>query len=168
MSSRINIFSLVFGTAIAVALAPASRAQVKAGDTFPSLAAAALEGSTPPTAGKVVLVDFWASWCAPCHASFPAYARLQADYAPRGLVIVGVSVDDNDADYAKFVRKFVPPFATVRDGSQRLAAEVNIPGMPTSYLLDRSGKVRSVRVGFHTGETEAALRREIESLLAEK
>jgi thiol-disulfide isomerase/thioredoxin len=167
MSSRINIFSLIFAVG-GLMLASQSRAEIKAGDSFPSLTGAGLEGSPPATAGKIVLVDFWASWCAPCRASFPAYARLQADYASRGLVIVGVSVDESAADYAAFVRKFAPPFVTVRDGNQRLAAAVEIPGMPTSYLIDRSGKVRSMHEGFHSGETEAALRREIENLLSEK
>jgi thiol-disulfide isomerase/thioredoxin len=148
--------------------ASGARAQVKTGDTFPSLSAAGLSGALPETAGRVVLVDFWASWCAPCHASFPAYARLQSDYARRGLVIVAVSVDESQADYEAFLRKFSPPFPTLRDASQALAAAVGIPGMPTSYLIGRDGRVLAVHEGFHSGETEPALRREIEALLPKK
>jgi thiol-disulfide isomerase/thioredoxin len=151
----------------AAVVCPAA-AQTKAGDVFPSLAGAGLSGVVPDSAGKVVLVDFWASWCAPCRASFPAYARLQSQYAPRGLVIVAVSVDEDQSDYDGFLRKFAPPFSTVRDQGQHLAAAVGIPGMPTSYLMDRSGRVRWVHEGFHSGDTEPALRREIELLLSEK
>jgi hypothetical protein len=81
---------------------------------------------------------------------------------------VAVSVDQIQSDYDAFVRRFAPPFATVRDQAQGLVARAGIPGMPTSYLIDRRGRVRSVHEGFHSGETEPALRREIEGLLSEK
>ena len=143
-------------------------AQVHAGDKFPSLAAAGLTGGTlPATEGHVTLVDFWASWCAPCKASFPAFARLHADYSARGLAIVAVSVDEKASAYAAFVKKMQPPFAALHDAGQKLVSVVQVPAMPTSYLLDRSGRVRFVHQGFHGSETEAELRKEIESLLAE-
>ena len=78
-----------------------ARADVKVGDTFPALGAAGvvdLGGGAPPaTAGKVVLVDFWASWCAPCKASFPVMAKIHTDFAARGFLIAAVSVDDKPA-----------------------------------------------------------------------
>jgi thiol-disulfide isomerase/thioredoxin len=148
-------------------LAAAARAEVKPGDPFPSLAGAALKGPLPATAGQVVLVDFWASWCAPCKSSFPVYARLQADYAARGFVIVAVSVDDDPAAYAAFVKRLHPPFATVLDQAQRLVSAVNAPTMPTCYLLGRDGRVRFVHVGFHGEETDRELRRQIDALLSE-
>ncbi len=166
--SPLKLLRPLLALAVQATLAGSAFAQVKAGDAFPSLSGAGLAGAIPETAGKVVLVDFWASWCAPCRASFPAYARIQGEFAPRGLVIVAVSVDEVQADYEAFLRKFAPPFAVVRDQDQRLAAAVGIPGMPTSFLIDRSGKVRSVHEGFHSGDTEAALRREIELLLTAK
>jgi thiol-disulfide isomerase/thioredoxin len=149
------------------ALAPLP-ADVTAGAVFPALTSAGLAGDVPAAAGKILLVDFWASWCTPCKASFPAYARLHAAYAARGLVIVAVSVDEDPAAYAAFVKKFAPPFATVRDATQQLVRAVNVPTMPTSYLVGFDGKVRHVHSGFHGEETEKALRAEIEALLAEK
>lgn len=140
--------------------------QVVPGNPFPSLAGAGLTGGTlPDTAGKVVFVDFWASWCAPCKASFPAYSRLQATYAGRGLAIVAVSVDDDPAAYAAFVAKYKPAFATVNDAGHKLVSVVQVPTMPTCYLIDRTGKVRFMHAGFHGGETERVLRTEIETLL---
>lgn len=151
------------------ALSPAGRAAVAAGEVFPSLKDAALTGGTvPATEGRVVLVDFWASWCAPCKASFPAFARLNGDYAARGLVIVAVSVDEKAAAFTAFVRKWQPPFAALLDQEQKLVRAVDVPAMPTSYLLDRTGRVRFVHQGFHGAETEAELRRHIDALLAEK
>jgi thiol-disulfide isomerase/thioredoxin len=153
--------------ALALPAGPAI-AQVAPGSAFPMLAGASLSGPLPDTAGKVVLVDFWASWCAPCKASFPAYSRIQTEYAGRGLAIVAVSVDDNTGDYAAFVAKYRPLFPTVHDSQHRLVAAVQVPTMPTSYLLDRTGKVRFMHPGFHGDSTEKQLRSEIETLLAEK
>ncbi|HWA07850.1 MAG TPA: TlpA disulfide reductase family protein [Opitutaceae bacterium] len=152
---------------LALALAAFARAEVKSGDAFPSLAAAGLRGSVPDTAGKIVLVDFWASWCSPCKASFPAYAKLHADYAARGLVIVAVSSDESVPDYERFVRKLAPPFATVLDQGHKLVQQVRIPTTPTSYLVGRDGRVRFVHPGYHD-DTDRELRKEIDSLLAEK
>ena len=154
--------------ALGLALSCAVRAGVVPGDPFLPLAAAGLEGGAlPATSGKVVLVDFWASWCAPCKASFPAYARLQAEYAPRGLVIVAVSVDENPAACAAFVKRFRPPFAVRRDPGQHLARLVDVPAMPTCFLLGRDGRVRFVHQGFHGDDTERELSQEIDHLLAE-
>jgi len=112
-------------------------------------------------------VDFWASWCAPCRESFPSYAQLQTDYASRGLVIVAVSVDENANAYAAFVKKMKPPFPVVRDKNHQLVRQVEVPVMPTCYLVGRDGRVHSVHAGFHGGATERDLRREIERLLAD-
>jgi thiol-disulfide isomerase/thioredoxin len=168
MSFRTNLFrALRFGFAAGLLMAGA-RADVRPGDLFPSLAGADLNGGVlPVTAGKVVLVDFWASWCAPCKASFPIYARIQSDYAARGLVIVAVSVDEKASDFAAFVHKLAPPFATVRDQSQKLVASVDVPTMPTSFLLGRDGKVRFMHVGFYGAETDKTIRAELDRLLAE-
>lgn len=143
------------------------RAEVKAGDAFPPLASAGLKGAVPATTGQVVLVDFWASWCQPCKASFPIYAKLHADYASKGLVILAVSIDENASDYKRFVKKLAPPFVTVLDQGQKLVGQVQVPTMPTSYLIGRDGKVRFVHAGFHDN-TERELREQIALLLAEK
>ena len=149
-----------------------ARADVKVGDAFPALASAGLVpltgGVVPSTSGQVILVDFWASWCAPCKASFPLLAELHRDYGSKGLVIAGVGIDEKPAAAADFVRKLAPPFATLHDREQKLVRQVVVPAMPTSYLVGRDGKVRFVHAGFHGDATARELRREIETLLAEK
>jgi Peroxiredoxin len=145
------------------------RAEVGVGDRFPSLQDAGLsEGVLPEVEGRVLLVDFWASWCAPCKASFPAFARLHEEFGVRGLAIVAVSVDEKRAAYAAFVKKLAPPFATVRDAGHSLASAVGVPAMPTTYLVDRAGRVRFVHRGFHGSASERELRAQIEALLAER
>jgi len=155
---------------VLLALASASgRAELRPGDAFPALIPAELDGGPIPTlSGHVAVVDFWASWCAPCKASFPAYARLHADFAARGLVVLAVSVDERLGDYETFLKRWHPPFATVRDAHKRLVSAVQVPTMPTSYVLGRDGRVRFVHVGFHGAATENEMRAQIESLLALK
>jgi thiol-disulfide isomerase/thioredoxin len=125
-------------------------------------------GKLPETKGRVVLVDFWASWCAPCKASFPAYSRLQAAFADRGLVVLAIGVDESPSAYGAFVARMKPVFTTLYDSRQRMVSLVQVPTMPTSYLLDRSGKVRFMHSGFHGEQTEREIRKEIEALLDEK
>lgn len=164
LTTRILLFVAVAGLSLT-----AVRAQLSPGDTFPSLASVELTGGTVPSLeGKVVLVDFWASWCAPCKASFPALAKIHAEYAARGLVIVAVSVDEKQPAYAAFVKKWQPPFVALLDQNQKLVQAVKVPTMPTSYLMGRDGRVRFVHSGFHGGATEAELRKHIEAVLAEK
>lgn len=153
---------LIAGAGIARAAAP-----IQVGDMFPSLSAAGLTGAAvPELAGKVVLVDFCASWCAPCRASFPVYTRLQAEYAAQGLAIVAVSVDERPSDYAGMVKKLHPGFVVLNDAGQKLVGLVQPGVMPTSYLLDRAGKVLAVHSGYHSGSTEKELRQELDRALA--
>lgn len=164
---RPPLFALLSAFSLALA-----RADIKIGDTFPALAPAgvvAISGNAvPATAGQVVLIDFWASWCGPCKASFPSLAKIHTDLAPRGLVLLAISVDEKPAAAAAFAKKLAPPFATLHDREQQLVKAVGVPTMPTSYLVDRTGKVRFVHDGFHGAATEKLLRSQIETLLAEK
>lgn len=168
-SRRLQPIVLALGV---MAVASLARAEIKIGDTFPALIAAELTnlagGEVPATKGKVVLVDFWASWCAPCKASFPMMARLHKDYAERGLVIAAIGIDDKPAAAVAFWKKLSPPFATLHDRTQALVKQVRVPTMPTSYLVARDGRVRFIHQGFQGEPTERELRKHIESLLAEK
>jgi thiol-disulfide isomerase/thioredoxin len=161
-------------TVVVLAVAPmAARAEIKVGDAFPDLAASGLSvlgggEKLPDLRDKVVLVDFWASWCAPCKASFPAMGKLHADFASRGLTIVAVSVDENRPAAAGFWKKMAAPFFGAHDSSKKMVGEVAVPAMPTSYLMGRDGRVRFIHQGFHGDATEREVRKEIEALLAEK
>ena len=166
MSLRTNVILAIFS------VTSLARADIKVGEPFPAFAPAGVVnlagGELPATSGQIVLVDFWASWCAPCKASFPAMAKLHADYASRGLVIAAVSIDEKPAAALAFWKKLSPPFATLHDREQKLVQQVGVPTMPTSYLLDRAGRVRFVHEGFHGDATDKKIRQEIEALLAEK
>jgi len=154
--------------AILLASSVLASAEVKVGQPFPALASFSLEGALPESAGRVVLVDFWATWCAPCRASFPAYSALQRELGGRGFTLVAVSVDKQKGAYDEFLAKFAPAFTTVRDGKQSLVGEVRVPAMPTSYLIDRHGVLRAVHSGFYGDKTMKELRTQIIELLEEK
>ena len=163
---------LLRGAGFALALASFACAEVKVGDLFPALGPAGVTtlagGELPATAGKVVLVDFWASWCTPCKASFPMMAKLHADYAARGLVIAAVSVDEKSAAAKAFAKKLAPTFPALHDAQQKLVQQVVVPAMPTSYLLGPDGRVRFIHQGYHGEATERELRQQIEALLSPK
>jgi thiol-disulfide isomerase/thioredoxin len=139
---------------------------VKAGDPFPDLAGFKLEGKVPDaTKGKVVLVDFWASWCEPCKQSFPVMEELHKRFADRGLLIVAINVDENKPDMEAFLKKTSASFVVLRDPAQKLVEKTGIATMPSSFILDRDGKVRFTHTGFRGAETKKKYEEEIEQLL---
>jgi thiol-disulfide isomerase/thioredoxin len=140
-------------------------AALKVGDTLPDLASFSLDGKLPDALkGKVVVLDFWASWCAPCAKSFPVLDELQKKYGDR-LVVVAVNVDEKAANMEKFTTKHSVSFTIVRDAQQKLVAVAEPQTMPTSFVLDAEGKVRFVHSGFHGEDTRKEYITEIESLL---
>ena len=153
-------------TLLLAAVTPAARAAtLKAGDTFPKLADAGLEGTLPDLSGKVVLVDFWASWCGPCKRSFPVMKELLDTYGPRGFVIVAISVDEKKAAMDNFLAKNPVAFAVVRDARGKLPEATGVERMPTSFLLSPDGKILAVHSGFAGDSTRAEYVKEIEAAL---
>lgn len=143
----------------------AARAEWTEGGRLPDLVALGAEGRVPSLAGKVVLVDFWASWCGPCKKSFPVLEALHTRYAEQGLVVLGISVDEDAEAMRSFLSERAASFPVVRDARQRLVEDAAVEAMPTSFLIDRTGVIRHVHVGFLGGKTATAYAEEIERLL---
>jgi thiol-disulfide isomerase/thioredoxin len=160
--ARVRVVAL----ALALAVVATASAAVKPGEMFPSLAQAGLTGEVPVFAGHVTVVDFFASWCAPCKASIPALSKIQADYAARGVIVIGIGIDEQPAKHAAFVAKLAPGFVTLHDREQRLVRTVEVPTMPTTFVLGRDGRVRTIHTGFHGAASERELRAEIDAALA--
>jgi thiol-disulfide isomerase/thioredoxin len=135
------------------------------GDMFPDLRTQELEGVLPEIEDRVLVVDFWASWCAPCRRSFPALSRLHEEFHHRGVTVLAVSVDRKRQDYEAFLQGRAPPFATLRDATHRLVSQVRPPVMPTTVIVDATGVVRAVFAGFHGDETEQGIRAALEKIL---
>jgi cytochrome c biogenesis protein CcmG, thiol:disulfide interchange protein DsbE len=117
--------------------------------------------------GKVVLVDFWASWCGPCRQAIPHYQALRQEFAAKGFEVIGVDVDQNLLDGAAALKSLQPGYPQAADPQGRIAAQYDLPGMPTAYLLDRRGTVRRVQVGFDQNDIEP-LRQAVAQLVEEK
>ena len=98
--------------------------------------------------GKVVMVDFWASWCAPCRLSFPFMQRMKDLYAHDGLVIVAVNVDHSRARADGFLGGLPHDFRIVYDANGAIAGKYRINEMPTSILIGRDGRTRQIHRGY--------------------
>lgn len=110
--------------------------------------------------GKVVLLDFWASWCVPCRKSFPWMNGLNERYGKRGLVIVAVNLDKTRDPALTFLESVPASFTVAFDPDGKLAEAYHVKGMPTSYLISTDGKVLESHIGFDarkTSEIEARI-----------
>lgn len=99
-------------------------------------------------AGKVVVLDFWASWCVPCRRSFPWLNSMHDKYAQQGLVIVGVNLDMEQGDAAKFLEEYPAAFDIVYDQNKELARQFDVVAMPSSYVIGRDGRIAARHMGF--------------------
>lgn len=117
--------------------------------------------------GKVVYLDFWASWCNPCRQSFPWMNDLQNTYRGKGLVVIGVNVDHDRELADGFLHKSPADFDIVYDPDGAIARRFEFKDMPTSVLIDRDGRVRYVHAGFFP-EKRTEYLAHVQALLAGK
>lgn len=165
---RISLTSFTVGMLAIGLLGLAQLASaLEVGTTPPEIGANSLDGTRVSLAslrGKVVVVDFWASWCAPCKQEMPVLESLYKRFKDQGLVIVGVSVDNERSNAQKFARSVSVTFPIVHDADHAVADRFHPPKMPTSYVIDKAGKVRFVHAGYRA-EDARKLEQEITSLL---
>jgi cytochrome c biogenesis protein CcmG, thiol:disulfide interchange protein DsbE len=112
--------------------------------------------------GKVILLDFWASWCEPCRDSFPWMAQLQQRLGPQGLVVIAVNLDRDRKLAARFLEQASVEFRIEYDPEGKLAEQFGVVAMPMSFVIDRQGRVRERHAGFRArqrGEREATISR---------
>jgi peroxiredoxin len=118
--------------------------------------------------GRVVLLDFWGTFCEPCKKSFPKLEALQRKYADSGLRVIGVSEDeDEDRDkIPSFAETYGAKFTLAWDADKAIARSYKPETMPSSFIIDKEGIVRFAHVGFHDGE-EQQVDDEIRGLLGD-
>ncbi|MCM2273208.1 MAG: TlpA family protein disulfide reductase [Candidatus Didemnitutus sp.] len=135
-------------TAASVAAAPSTLPTLGPVPDFRLTTLDGAEVSAAALKGKVVVVDFWATWCGPCIAEIPGYIEMQKQYGPQGLVIVGVSLDRKGAEHVKeFAAKRGINYALAMGDEALVEAFGGIEAIPTTFLIDREGKVRHRKVG---------------------
>ena len=118
--------------------------------------------------GNVILVDFWASWCAPCRDSFPWMAGLERRYGRQGLKVVAINLDENRPAAEAFLRKFPNDFEIVFDPEGRIAEAYQVPALPSSILFDRDGRLAVMHAGFRRKDRKSLERRIVALLEGEK
>lgn len=116
--------------------------------------------------GKIVFLDFWASWCPPCEKSFPFLDKLHQQYSSKGLEVIAVNLDEEKNAALKFVNDHPVNFSIVHDSEGDCPEKYQVQAMPSSYIIDKSGKIQYVNYGFLSSEEET-LRKQITSLLNE-
>ena len=148
MNTKLN-FRAIF-LVLTLMLAPPAMAEDTAADTLDLRA----------YDGKVVVLDFWASWCGPCRRSFPWLNDMHAKYAKQGLVIIGVNLDASQEDAALFLEEIPADFRIHFDTDAVLATEYAVEAMPSSFVIGRDGTIKARHRGFKVkqeSEYEATL-----------
>ena len=114
--------------------------------------------------GKVVYIDFWASWCGPCRQSIPKFNAMYKKLASKGFVILAINLDESKADALNFLKSYPVNYTVLHDANGSTPKQFGVSVMPTGYLLDRFGMVRHEHKGFREGD-EVTLTNEINKLL---
>ena len=145
MKKSFLVIIMLFGSLL-------SNAQLKIGETVPEISLPNTKDSIinlSSYAGKVVLIDFWASWCAPCRADNPYVVKLYKKYMDKGFEVFGVSLDSKKEAWIKAIKQDKIKYTQVIDNSgwnSKVAERYFVDQIPTSFLLDRSGKIVAINM----------------------
>ncbi len=102
--------------------------------------------------GRPVVLNFWATWCEPCRAEMPVFERAQQQYRDQGLVVLGVDMQERDEEIQAFLSQVGVTFPSMVDRTGEVTRQWRATGLPTTFLIDRAGIIRDVRVGPFTDE----------------
>ena len=159
---------MLFKSLIAAWLAVHLMQSVHAQEAAPTFSGTTLNTGQPidleGLKGKVVLVDFWASWCPPCLASLPAYNKIRQEIGTSDFEIIAINVDEDIEDGLKFLEKHPVDYPVLADPDGQIGIPYGIGNLPRSFLLDRDGRIIATYKSFKAGD-EVKLQQEITALL---
>ncbi|MCU7796837.1 MAG: TlpA family protein disulfide reductase [Candidatus Thiodiazotropha sp. (ex Semelilucina semeliformis)] len=101
--------------------------------------------------GQVVMINFWASWCGPCRQEMPILDQLYQRYEPMGFTLLGVNVEEDSAAAEKVLREIPVSFPVLYDSKNQVSENYQVRAMPSTFLIDRDGKVRYLHKGYKPG-----------------
>ena len=116
--------------------------------------------------GNVVLINFWASWCAPCREEMPLLNALHKKYAPLGFTVLGVNVEENLDGAMSFLKNVPVDFPILLDNTNKVSKQYKVVAMPTTVVVDRDGNMRYLHEGYKPGD-EKKYRQMIKKLVRE-
>jgi thiol-disulfide isomerase/thioredoxin len=131
---------------------PAALAMGAAAPTFQLDSMAGNKVNLSDLRGKVVLLNFWASWCGPCRKEMPILEQLHKQYQSKGVTLVGVNVEPDSQDALKWLKVTPVSFPILFDRDSSVSKLYQVEGMPNTVILDRKGKVRFIHRGYKPGE----------------
>lgn len=169
LASCLRRFAKATVTVAAAAVAFTASAAIPMGQPAPDFTLRTLDGPNlrlNEQRGKVVLVNFWASWCAPCRKEMPHLNRLAEKYKSSGFTLLGVNVDDNLRNATEAASKFGVKFPVLLDTDKRVSKQYDLNSMPSTVLIDRNGRVRFLHRGYQDGY-ENDYEKQIRELLKE-
>lgn len=158
-----SLLAVAFALVVALVASSTVQAVLSDGKKAPDFKLTSIDGKTislsdldkdpaKKGASRVVLLDFWATWCPPCREEAPQLQKLHEKYGKKGLAVVGVALDKGGADDVKpFVKKHKLTYTMLVDPSSRIARQYGIRGIPTTYMIDKKGTIRNVHVGYSAG-----------------
>src|ERR1700722_3294569 len=152
--------------ALSLSAAAASIAPGAAAPGFQLHSASSTDLSLSDLKGQVVLINFWASWCGPCRQEMPVLEQLYKKYKPAGFTLLGVNVEPKSADAVGFLKATPVSFPILFDPDSKVSQLYEVSGMPSTVILDRTGKVRYIHHGYKPGE-ESEYQDQIRSLVRE-
>jgi len=117
--------------------------------------------------GKVIYLDFWATWCPPCKKSMPFLNALRNELLEQGFEIIAINVDEDSEDALNFLKQYPVDYLTAMDPSGLCPQQYNVMAMPSAYIIDRQGVIRNIHLGFRERD-EKGIRQQVLELLAEK
>jgi thiol-disulfide isomerase/thioredoxin len=169
ISKRFKLF--VIASNLIFALSASNASAVSIGDKAPDFNIPRLEAkgmiSLKHYRGKVIYIDFWASWCGPCRKSLPALNSIHTEFRKKGFEVIAINLDEERDDALAFLKEFPVAYPTAIDTSSKVPEAYGLIGMPTAYLVDRKGIVQWVHEGFKKSDIEP-LRKKIKTLLSQK
>lgn len=136
--------------------ADAANPKLRVGDKFPDIKLQYLfekkAFNQKIIAGKVVLIDFWGSDCAPCRESIPELNALHRELKSEKFIMIGINVDEDDRDTKNFLETFKPTYILLDDKKHSLIKTLGVEEMPTTYILNRDREIRFINKGFRSGD----------------
>lgn len=164
-----NIFFIAITLLIGVCSFNANASEV--GQPAPQFTLPSLLQDKPTSlqqySGKVIYLDFWASWCAPCRTSFPLLNKLHQKLKDKGFEVVAINLDEDKANAEKFLKEISVDFTILRDEKGEWSDKYVVESMPTSFIIDKQGVIQNIHKGF-TSDDINELEHKITELLAKK